>query len=148
MTPKRRRLYFVLFGMLALGVATALLLSALEENLVYFYSPRDLESQALPADRRIRIGGLVEAGSVRRGASDTVAFRITDLSHAVAVRYRGALPDLFREGQGIVAEGRLAPDGAFVAEQILAKHDETYMPREVADALRKSGRWQGDKAAP
>jgi cytochrome c-type biogenesis protein CcmE len=134
-------LSFIVLGMAALGAAAALVLTALEDNIVFFYSPTDLQSRDLPAERSVRIGGLVEKGSVVREA-DTVRFRVTDLAHTVTVVYRGPLPDLFREGQGIVALGRLTPDGSFRASEVLAKHDETYMPPEVADALKRAGRWQ------
>ena len=116
-------------------------LAAFRENLVFFYSPTEVFEKGVAPEARIRIGGLVEEGSVTRGG-DVVTFRITDLSRDLPVTYRGALPDLFREGQGVVAEGKLGGDGVFVATQVLAKHDETYMPPEVAEALKKSGRWQ------
>ncbi|HEX9835516.1 MAG TPA: cytochrome c maturation protein CcmE [Alphaproteobacteria bacterium] len=141
MTRKGRRLSFVVLGIAVLGVAAALVLTALEDNIVFFYSPTDLQSKSLPAERSVRIGGLVEQGSVAREA-ETVRFRVTDLVHAVTVVYRGPLPDLFREGQGIVALGKLDTDGTFRASEVLAKHDETYMPPEVADALKRAGRWQ------
>ena len=146
MKPKRRRLLIVLAGMVALGVAAGLILSALEENIVFFYSPSDLAEKPVPKDRAFRLGGLVEEDSVRRGQGLTVSFRVTDLSRSVPVTYSGVLPDLFREGQGVIAEGRLGADGVFRATEILAKHDENYIPREVADALRKSGQWQGGDA--
>ncbi|MEW5703757.1 MAG: cytochrome c maturation protein CcmE [Pseudomonadota bacterium] len=140
MTRKRRRLLFVLSGLLALGVAATLLFSALEESLVFFYSPSDLETKILARDERVRIGGLVEEGSLNRdGDGQIVTFRVTDFHRALTVRYRGLLPDLFREGQGIVAEGRLGADGVFEASSVLAKHDENYMPPEVADALKRAG---------
>lgn len=141
MTRKRRRLYLLLAGMLALGVAAALVLAAFRENIVFFYSPAEVFEKGVAPEARIRIGGLVEEGSVAHNG-DVVTFRITDLSRELPVTYRGALPDLFREGQGVVAEGTLGGDGVFVATQVLAKHDETYMPPEVAEALKKSGRWQ------
>lgn len=144
MTRKRQRLYFVLLGMLALGGATALVLNAFEESLVFFYSPTDALAKDIPVDRRFRIGGLVEEGSVARQADGvTVGFRVTDLKTSIPVTYTGILPDLFREGQGVVAEGYLGADGTFRADDVLAKHDETYMPPEVADALKKSGLWRG-----
>ena len=147
MTRKRRRLYGVALGMLALGAAVALVLTAFEDNLVFFYSPTDLIEKQPPAARSLRIGGLVEENSVQRRADGkTVEFRVTDLVNSVAVHYEGILPDLFREGQGIVAEGSLDAEGVFVAREVLAKHDETYMPREVADALKKSGMWREDTA--
>ena len=142
MTRKRRRLVFVVLGMLVLGGATALVLTAFEDSLVFFYSPTDIATRQLPADRRVRIGGLVEAGSIARGADGlSVRFVVTDLANTIPVSYRGVLPDLFREGQGVVAEGRLA-NGVFQADEVLAKHDEKYMPPEVVDALKKAGRWQ------
>ena len=145
MTRKQRRLYFVLLGMLALGGAVALVLSALQDTMVYFYSPTDLHAKHVPAGRRMRIGGLVEPGSVAKGGS-TVTFRVTDTASVVAVSYTGILPDLFREGQGVVAEGRLDADGVFQATEILAKHDEKYMPKEVADAIKQSGQWRDPNA--
>jgi len=145
-TRKRRRLYIVLAGMVLLSGAVALVLVALEENLSYFYSPSDIAEA--PRGRSIRLGGLVEEGSVERQSDGvTVSFRITDTAQSVAVTYQGLLPDLFREGQGVITEGKLGPDGAFVAREVLAKHDETYMPREVVDALKKSGQWQGEGVA-
>jgi cytochrome c-type biogenesis protein CcmE len=141
-TRKRRRLVFVVLGMLVLGGATALVLTAFEDSLVFFYSPTDIATKQLPADRRVRIGGIVEAGSIARGTDGlSVRFVVTDLANTIPVAYRGVLPDLFREGQGVVAEGRLA-NGVFQADEVLAKHDENYMPPEVVDALKKSGRWQ------
>ena len=147
MTPKRRRLYFVLGGMAILSVAAALVLNAFEENLVFFYSPSQFTATDIPPDRRFRLGGLVEEGSVAREPDGlTVRFRITDLAESVPVTYRGMLPDLFREGQGVIAEGRMGSDGVFAASQVLAKHDERYMPPEVAEALRASGMWRGQEA--
>ncbi len=135
----------VLAGMLLLGGAAALVLTALQENIRYFYSPSDLNTA--PAGRSIRLGGLVEEGSVKRQDDGlTVTFRITDLAASVPVTYKGILPDLFREGQGVVTEGTLGPGGQFVAREVLAKHDETYMPPEVADALKKAGQWKGEGA--
>ncbi len=142
MTRKRRRLYMVLAGMVLLSGAVALVLAALDENLSYFYDPSNI-SEA-PPGRPIRLGGLVEEGSVARQADGvTVTFRITDMANSIDVTYKGLLPDLFREGQGVITEGTLGPDRVFVAREVLAKHDETYMPREVADALKKSGQWKG-----
>lgn len=144
MTRKKRRLYFLLSGMVALGGAAALVLNAFEENIVFFHTPTDLIEKDIAKDRRVRIGGLVEENSVQRAADGlTVTFRVTDLTHAVPVLYRGILPDLFREGQGVVAEGTFGADGTFQADEVLAKHDENYMPPEVAEALKKSGRWKG-----
>ncbi len=147
MKRKHRRLTFILTGLVLLGAAAALVLVAFEDNLVFFYSPTDLTEKDIPEGRRFRIGGLVEEGSVKRLADGlTVSFRVTDLSETVPVTYKGVLPDLFREGQGVVAEGYLDASGVFTAEMVLAKHDENYMPPEVADALRASGQWQGDDA--
>ncbi len=144
MKPKSRRMWLVLLALGVLGGAVALVLMALEENIVFFYSPTELAEKDIDPGRRLRIGGLVEEGSVVRGGADgMVEFRITDLSESVPVNYKGLLPDLFREGQGVVAEGVLGADGTFEANTILAKHDETYMPPEVAEALKKSGQWQG-----
>jgi cytochrome c-type biogenesis protein CcmE len=121
------------------AVATALALKAFQANLLYFYSPTQITTGEVPADRSFRVGGLVEAGSVQRdGESLEVRFVLTDLANRVTVVYEGILPDLFREGQGIVANGQLDADGIFVASQVLAKHDENYMPPEVADALHIS----------
>ena len=144
MRPKRRRLYFLLAGMSALAVAVALALAAFEDNLVFFNSPTDVYAKEVPQDRRFRLGGLVEEESVAKSADGlTTTFRVTDLNRAVPVAYTGILPDLFREGQGIVADGRLSANGTFVADNVLAKHDENYMPPEVAEALKKSGKWKG-----
>ncbi len=147
MKRKHRRLTFIVTGLVLLGAAAALVLIAFEDSLVFFYSPADLAEKGIPEGRRFRIGGLVEEGSVTRLADGlTVSFRVTDLSETVPVTYKGVLPDLFREGQGVVAEGHLDASGVFTAETILAKHDENYMPREVADALRASGQWKGADA--
>jgi cytochrome c-type biogenesis protein CcmE len=149
MTRKRRRLVAVLLGMGCLGVAAALVLSAFNENLVFFYSPSDLKAKGAPEGRLLRIGGLVEEASVKRAADGkTVDFRVTDGSSTVAVVYGGALPDLFREGQGVVVEGKLDGAGVIRAQSVLAKHDENYMPREVVDALKRSGHWQESGAPP
>jgi cytochrome c-type biogenesis protein CcmE len=143
MTRKRRRLLAVAVGLCLLGTATALMLAAFNENLVFFYSPSDLAAKAIGPDRRIRIGGLVEQQSLQRKPDGHgVGFRVTDGNATIGVVYDGALPDLFREGQGVVAEGRLRQDGVFAATNVLAKHDEKYMPPEVADALKRAGRWQ------
>ena len=143
MTRKRRRLIALLAGLCLLGAATAMVLAAFNDNLVFFYSPSDLVEKAIGPDRRVRIGGLVEPQSVARDpAARQVKFRVTDGKTDIAVVYGGVLPDLFREGQGVVAEGRMRADGVFAATTVLAKHDEKYMPPEVADALKRAGRWQ------
>ena len=141
MTPRRRK-RLALAGLLLLGVgsATSLLLAAFSENLVYFYTPSEVARGEAPSERKFRIGGLVADGSVERDADSlAVRFRVTDTAEAVTVRYRGALPDLFREGQGIVADGHLGANEVFVAERVLAKHDENYMPPEAAEALERAG---------
>jgi cytochrome c-type biogenesis protein CcmE len=143
MTPKRRRLSIIIIGLVMLGTAAALVLTAFEDNLVFFFSPTDLKSKTVAAEQRIRIGGLVEEGSVKKSEDGLVVnFRVTDLENALPVTFKGILPDLFREGQGIIAEGRVV-QGTFNASEVLAKHDENYMPKEVADALKKSGKWKG-----
>jgi cytochrome c-type biogenesis protein CcmE len=143
MTRKRRRLTAVLAGMATLGLAAFLVLTAFSDNLVFFYSPSDLKTKHVPFERQLRIGGLVEEHSVIREADGkTIDFRVTDGNNTVAVSFTGGLPDLFREGQGVVAEGVLRRDGSFLASNVLAKHDEKYMPPEVADALKRSGHWQ------
>jgi cytochrome c-type biogenesis protein CcmE len=149
MTRKRRRLYMVIAGLASLGLATGLVLSAFEDNLVFFYSPSDFKTKHVPEGRQLRLGGLVEEHSVIREAEGrTIQFRVTDRKTDVPVTYTGTLPDLFREGQGVVAEGKLGSDGLFHASSVLAKHDEKYMPPEVAEALKKSGHWQeGESAA-
>ncbi|GGB33919.1 hypothetical protein GCM10011505_14190 [Tistrella bauzanensis] len=146
-TRKRRRMY-ALGGILALvAVALALVLGAFRDNLLFFYSPSDIIAKQVEPGTRLRVGGLVEAGSVARGPGTNVAFVVTDGAETLTIRYDGLLPDLFREGQGIVAEGRFEPDGTVTAEQVLAKHDETYMPPEVVDAMKRAGTWKGDGAA-
>ena len=142
MTRKRRRMVMLGAGMLALVSAAALVLTAFEDNLVFFYSPTDILEGKAPQGRALRLGGLVEEGSVQRGSGLEVQFRVTDLAEAVPVAYKGILPDLFREGQGVVVQGRLNRSGLFQADEVLAKHDENYMPPEVAEALKKSGQWK------
>ncbi len=143
MTRKRKRLYLVCTAMLVLAAAAAMVLGALQSEITYFYSPTDLVANKAPAGRSIRLGGLVEEGSIERQDDGvTTVFRVTDLTNSVSVSYRGLLPDLFREGQGVVTEGSIVADVDFVALEVLAKHDENYMPREVADALKKSGKWR------
>ena len=149
MTRKRRRLIAVVLGLSLFAAATAMVLAAFNDNLVFFYSPSELSEKAIGPGRRVRIGGLVERQSlVHQASGHGVEFRVTDGKTDVAVAYQGALPDLFREGQGVVAEGRLRPDGVFAATTVLAKHDEKYMPPEVAEALKKAGRWQEGASLP
>jgi cytochrome c-type biogenesis protein CcmE len=138
--PRIRRALWIASGLAALGVATALVLNAFQSNLVFFFTPSQVASNEAPRDRAFRIGGLVEAGSViHEKDALTVRFRVTDTARTIAVVYTGILPDLFREGKGVVAQGRLGPDGTFRASEVLAKHDENYMPPEAAEALKKAG---------
>ena len=143
MKPKHRRLFVVVLALAVLGAAAALVLNAFEDNLVFFYSPSDLASKPVPEGQAIRLGGLVEEGSVVKAGLDT-RFGITDGARSVLATYHGVLPDLFREGQGVVARGVLQPDGTFTAQEVLAKHDENYMPPEVVEALKRSGEWKPD----
>jgi cytochrome c-type biogenesis protein CcmE len=136
MKPRQRRLLWVATLLLAMGLAAALVLQAFQSNLVFFFSPSQIAAREAPQGRAFRVGGLVESGSLRRQADGlTVQFAITDLAQKTLVTYTGLLPDLFREGKGVVAQGRLRADGMFLAEQVLAKHDENYMPPEAAQAL-------------
>lgn len=142
-SPKaRRRLWIVAAAAPVLALAVGLSLWAMKDNVTYFFSPSEVTEAAAPTGRVIRLGGLVEAGSVVKGADGTVVFVITDNAGTAKVSYHGDLPDLFREGQGIVAQGAFRPDRVFEASQVLAKHDETYMPREVADRLKEKGEWR------
>jgi cytochrome c-type biogenesis protein CcmE len=142
MTRKQRRLVLVGTGTGVLTIAAALVLFAFRDSIVFFDSPTEVVEKHLAPGKRIRLGGLVKSGSLVRSDNLTVHFAVTDGRQEVPVAYSGALPDLFREGQGVVAEGALDASGLFRADTILAKHDENYMPREVADALKKQGRWQ------
>lgn len=146
MTRKQRRMYFVLAGLTTLGIAVALVMTAFEDSIVYFHSPTDIATKSdLRKDRQIRLGGLVKQGTWQK-ASDglTHNFFVTDTAHDIKVAYKGIMPDLFREGQGVVMEGRLQSDGSFRADEVLAKHDENYMPKEVADSLKEAGMWKGE----
>ncbi len=146
MTRKQRRLSMIATAGSILAIAAGLVLFALTDRIVFFNSPSDVvQGEAAPGER-IRLGGLVEDGSVVRTEGSVITFRITDTGNSVNVVFDGILPDLFREGQGVVTEGSLGADGVFVADIVLAKHDETYMPKEVADALKEQGVWQGDDA--
>ena len=151
MTRKHRRLVLLLVCGLGLGTAAALVLTAFGDNMVFFLAPSDVAAKAPHNGRTFRLGGLVQAGSVehvREREKPLVRFRITDGAATVTVSYAGILPDLFREGQGVVTLGTLQPDGGFLASEVLAKHDETYMPKEVADALKRSGHWDPKAGAP
>jgi cytochrome c-type biogenesis protein CcmE len=145
MTRKQRRLVLIGTGLGVLAVAVALMLNAFRGSIAFFNSPSDIAEKHLGPGTRIRLGGLVEDGSIVRGADLRVSFKVTDGRVEIPVTYQGVLPDLFREGQGVVAEGSLDNGGTFNADTILAKHDENYMPKEVADALKKSGHWQEDR---
>lgn len=143
MTRKRRRLITVVAALLVFGSATALVLAAIDDSLDLFQSPSQLLAAPPPPERGIRLGGLVEEGTVLRTTDGlSVTFRVTDGAQSVPVAYRGILPDLFREGQGVITVGNLGPDGTFMAREVLAKHDENYLPREVVDALKASGQWR------
>jgi len=144
MTRKQRRLVLIGTGVGVVALAAGLVLSALRDSIVFFNSPTDIVEKHVAPGMRIRLGGLVKPGSLVRGEQLAVRFEVTDGNRAISVAYQGILPDLFREGQGIVAEGALDQAGVFKAESVLAKHDETYMPREVADALKKQGHWKDD----
>ena len=140
---KRQRLMLVVALLVLLGGATGLVVLAFSDSIAFFVTPSDIAAHKVDVDRRFRLGGLVVPGSVERSGEDgAVAFALTDQAHEVRVRYRGLLPDLFREGQGIVAQGSIDGGGVFVATEVLAKHDEKYMPPEVANALKAAGRWQ------
>lgn len=142
MTRKQRRLALIGTSLTVLAVAAALVLSALRESIVFFNSPTDVAEKTPAPGTRVRIGGLVKPGSLQRGDNLLVRFAVTDGKNDIAVLYQGIVPDLFREGQGVIAEGKLDAGGVFAADTVLAKHDERYMPREVVDALKKSGHWQ------
>ena len=142
MTRKQKRLSVIAGAAAFLGAATALTFVALGQKTSYFYMPADLKQAAVEPGQRIRLGGLVEKGSILRGQGTEVTFAVTDTENTVQVTYRGILPDLFREEQGVVTEGAFDAGGAFIADSVLAKHDETYMPKEVADSLKEKGVWQ------
>jgi cytochrome c-type biogenesis protein CcmE len=146
MTRKQKRLSVIVAGLAFLGVAAGLTFYALGQKASYFYMPAELATASLQPGQRIRLGGLVESGTVMRGNGATVAFSVTDTRKSVKVTYTGILPDLFREGQGVITEGAFGPDGVFVADSVLAKHDERYMPKEVADGLKAKGVWVESKS--
>lgn len=143
MTRKQRRLVLIGSGLVVLAIAALLVLTALRDSIVFFNSPTDIVEKKVQAGSRIRLGGLVQPGSLQRKDIDA-AFDVTDGKNVIRVSYRGILPDLFREGQGVVAEGQLIDGTSFRADNVLAKHDENYMPKEVADALKKQGHWKDD----
>lgn len=144
MTRKQKRLTVIGAALGVLTLAVALVLVALKDSIVFFNSPTDIVEKHLAPGTRIRLGGLVREGSVARGDDLAVRFQVTDGQNTITVAYRGLLPDLFREGQGVVAEGALDSSGTFRADRVLAKHDESYMPKEVADSLKKAGHWKDD----
>ncbi len=145
MTRKGKRLTLIFGALAVLGLAAGLIMFALRDNIVFFYTPTQLAEKHPAPCARLRIGGLVKQGSLVKGESRDVSFVITDNEKELATTYTGLLPDLFREGQGVVADGVLGSDGKFRADSVLAKHDERYMPRDVAEALKKQGVWQGEK---
>ena len=144
MTRKKRRLVLIGSALTVLALAVALVLTALKDSIVFFNSPTDVTEKHIATGSRIRLGGLVKEGSVQRGDNMQVRFEVTDGKNSIRVAYQGLLPDLFREGQGVVTEGTLDGPGMFKADSVLAKHDEKYMPKEVADALKKQGHWKVD----
>ncbi len=147
MKPRHKRFVAIAIGVAALGVAAALVLSAFQKNIVFFFTPTQVAANEAPQGRTFRIGGLVAEGSVKRvGDGTTVHFVVTDTAKSIPVVYRGLLPDLFKEGKGVVTQGRLGGDGVFVANEVLAKHDENYMPPEAADAIKKAQK-HGERAA-
>lgn len=149
MKPRTKRGLAIAAGLGALAVASALVLNAFQSNLVFFFSPSQIAAKEAPQGRSFRVGGLVEQGSLKRDAAGlTVTFIVTDLAQKIPVSYTGLLPDLFKEGKGVVAEGKLGADGVFHAEQVLAKHDENYMPPEAAEALEKARHGQLPDAKP
>jgi cytochrome c-type biogenesis protein CcmE len=147
MTRKQRRLTLIGVAGCVLAVALGLVLYAMNDTIVFFNSPADIQAKGVQPGTRIRLGGLVKEGTVQRGSDQQIAFEVMDAQASIRVNYKGLLPDLFREGQGIVAEGTLESPSVFRADTVLAKHDENYMPREVADALKKQGHWQGEANA-
>jgi cytochrome c-type biogenesis protein CcmE len=142
---KGKRSVVIGIGLAGLAVAVGLVLYALNDTIVFFYTPSDVAEKSIASGQRFRLGGLVEKGSIVKGADATVDFAITDTAKSIKVTYRGVLPDLFREDEGVIAEGRLDAGGRFVADSVLAKHDENYMPPEVAEALKEKGVWRGDE---
>jgi len=138
MKTRHKRFALLGSGLAVTGLAAALVFNALGSNLSYFFSPSDIVADQAPQDHVFRLGGLVEKGSLKRGESLTVRFSVSDTRHHIPVRYTGILPDLFKEGQGVIAQGRMGADGVFIADEVLAKHDEKYMPPEVAESLARA----------
>ncbi|MGO4704502.1 cytochrome c maturation protein CcmE [Microvirga sp. 2MCAF38] len=148
MTRKQRRLSLIGISGFVLALALGLVLYAMNDTIVFFHSPADIQAKNVQPGTRFRLGGLVREGSLERKADQVVIFEVMDGQSSRSVRYQGILPDLFREGQGVIAEGALEPSGVFRADTVLAKHDESYMPREVAETLRRQGHWKEQKDAP
>ena len=148
MTRKQRRLTLIGVAGCVLALALGLVLYAMNDTIVFFHAPGDVQARNVQPGTRFRLGGLVKEGSIQRGPDGRLDFVVMDAQSTLPVTYRGTVPDLFREGQGVVAEGVLEPTGTFRADTVLARHDETYMPREVADALRRQGHWQGEGNPP
>jgi cytochrome c-type biogenesis protein CcmE len=142
MTRKQKRMTTIMGGLAVLGLAAGIALYALSDAIVFFYTPSEVAAKQVQPGQRIRLGGLVENGSLVRGTDANISFIVTDMTKTLPVTYRGQLPDLFREGQGVVAEGSLDATGTFLADTVLAKHDETYMPKDVADRLKEQGVWR------
>lgn len=147
MTRKQRRLTMIGGAMIVLAIAAGLVLNALRDSILFFTTPAAAAERQIPPGKRFRLGGLVENGSLVRGDNLAVSFKVTDGAATLPVTFKGILPDLFREGQGVISEGSLDASGVFRADTVLAKHDETYMPKEVADALKKQGHWKDDYGA-
>jgi cytochrome c-type biogenesis protein CcmE len=147
MTRKQRRLTIIGGSLAVLAVAAALVLNAMRDSIVFFTTPSMVAEKHVPPGKRFRLGGLVQPGSLVRGENLSIAFQVSDASASLPVTYKGILPDLFREGQGVVAEGALDASGVFRADTVLAKHDENYMPKDVADALKKQGHWKDEYGA-
>ncbi len=145
MTRKQTRLTIILSGLCLLGAALGLMLFALRDSIVFFYTPSEMVSKHISPGTRVRLGGLVEKGTLVKGTDGQVNFTVTDMTQTMKVSFKGLLPDLFREGQGVVAEGSASPDGTFKADAVLAKHDEKYMPKEIVDKLKAQGVWRESK---
>jgi cytochrome c-type biogenesis protein CcmE len=143
--PKHKRLILIITGLFSMAAAVALILNNFNDNLVFFYSPTEIVEKNISSDKLIRVGGLILEGSVTKPEANITNFKLTDLQKSINVTYTGILPPMFREGQGMVARGKLSADGNFIADNLLTKHDEKYMPPAVAEALKKSGKWKGEE---
>ncbi len=147
MTRKQRRLTLIGTGLATIATALGLVSFAMRDTIVFFHTPTEVQAKGVAPGTRFRLGGLVKEGSIKRGANQQITFEVVDAQGSLPVRFQGILPDLFREGQGVVALGTLGPDGLFRASEVLARHDETYMPPEVMDALKRSGHWNPEQGA-